>query len=396
MSLSAAWDIFGILLALATLPGTLELLTLTAASLFWKSDPPLDLSTALNLAVVIPAHNEEASIQSCLESLQACGFGANRVQLVVVADNCTDRTASIATQQGARVIHRDDTIQRGKGFALSFAFGQLVKEPFDAFIILDADTLVEKNFIHCFAERFSRGAMAVQCRYLPADPGQSIRAGLMNLALLAFHVIRPRGRSRLGFSAGIFGNGFGLSRRVLETTPYAPGSITEDLEYHVSLVRSGHRVLFEDRTTVRSLFPEDESAASVQRSRWEGGRFRLMRSAIPVLLQDLFRGKRSGLEALFDLLTLPLAFHVTLVALTALAFPGPVRGYACMALAVVGFHVISAIATAGGRRDAIALLAAPVYMLWKIIRLPFIFSASRKNAKWIRTPRKKRQKEKTP
>ena len=396
MNLTAAWDTLGFLLALATLPGSLELLTLTAAGLFWKPEPPLNFASALNLAVVIPSHNEEANIQSCLESLLACEFGGNRVQTVVVADNCTDRTAPIATRMGARVLNRNSADRRGKGFALSFAFEQLLKEPFDAFIILDADTLVEKNFIHCFADQFSRGAMAVQCRYLPADPGQSIRTGLMNLALIAFHVIRPRGRNRLGFSAGIFGNGFGLSRRALETTPYAPGSITEDLEYHISLVRNGHRVLFEDRTTVRSLFPEDETTASVQRSRWEGGRFRLMRSSIPILLKDLLRGKRPGLEALFDLTTLPLAFHVTLAILTALAFTGPVRGYACLALAVVCFHLISAIVAAGGWRDVAILLAAPGYMLWKIVRLPITFNASRKDAKWIRTPRQKRQKGKTP
>jgi cellulose synthase/poly-beta-1,6-N-acetylglucosamine synthase-like glycosyltransferase len=396
MSLSSVWEILGAVLVLATMPGTLELFALTVASLFWKAAPACNTSSALNIAVVIPAHNEELNIRQCLESLLACEFGSNQIQAIVVADNCTDHTGPIAGQMGARVLTRNDIEHRGKGFALSFAFKQLLNEPFDAFIVLDADSRVEKNFIHCFSDCFRNGAPAVQCRYLPAAPNQSLRARVMNLALLAFHVIRPRGRSRLGFSAGIFGNGFGLSRRVLETVPYAPGSITEDLEYHISLVRSGQSVVFEDRTTVRALFPQDENAAVIQRSRWEGGRFRILISSVPNLFKDIFHGKRSGLEALFDLLTLPLAFHIFLLALTAMAFPGLVRGYACCALAIVGFHVISAIATAGSRQDAVALIVAPFYIIWKIIRLPLILKATQKSTGWVRTPRHKKQKEKMP
>lgn len=396
MNLTGIWNISGAALALATLPGTLELLALTSASLFWKAAPVTDAPSPLNLAVVIPAHNEEKNIRPCLESLMACDSGENRFQPVVVADNCTDQTHRIASRMGARVITRNDPGKRGKGYALSFAFRILLNEPFDAFIVLDADSRVDNNFICCLAAIFKSGAKAVQCRYLPAETDQSLRGRLMNLALISFHVIRPRGRSRLGASAGIFGNGFGLSRHALLSVPYHPGSIAEDLEYHVSLVRHGLRVAFADATTVWSVFPEDEETATVQRSRWEGGRFRIMRSAIPDLLKDLLRGKRTGVEALFDLLTLPLAYHVILIVCSATAPSVLIRGYACAALGVVAFHVMSAIATAGTRKDAIALLAAPPYIIWKIIRLPFILKASRKHARWVRTPRRSPRKETEP
>lgn len=396
MVLTDIWNVSGTVLALATLPGTLELLALTSASLFWKAVPETDTPSSMNLAVVIPAHNEEKTIRPCLESLMACDPGENRFQPVVVADNCTDQTDRIAGRMGVRVITRTDSKLLGKGYALSFAFRILLDEPFDAFIVLDADSLVDNNFIRCLAAFFKSGADAVQCRYLPAAPDQSLRSRLMNLALISFHVIRPRGRSRLGFSAGLFGNGFGLSRRALLSMPYHPGSITEDLEYHVSLVRHGLRVAFADATTVWSVFPEDEETATVQRSRWEGGRFRIMRSAIPGLFKDLLRGKRGGMEALLDLITLPLAYHVILTVLAATAPSLPVRGYACAALVIVAFHVMSAIATVGTRKDAIALLAAPPYIVWKIIRLPFILNASRKHAGWVRTPRRNSRKETLP
>lgn len=63
------------------------------------------------LGVIIPAHNEEDDILGCLESLQrshsyAVERGINcRFRLVVVADACTDATASIVEDFAAR--HRN-------------------------------------------------------------------------------------------------------------------------------------------------------------------------------------------------------------------------------------------------------------------------------------------------
>lgn len=396
MDVSVTWEAIGILLSLATLPGTIELFSLTAASIFWKSAPGKATSSGSNIAVVIPAHNEAAAIQECLGSLLACGVNPPRAHLIVIADNCTDQTSRKAAEMGARVMERTDPENRGKGHALSYTFRKLLAEPFDAFIVLDADSVVEKNFIDCFATLFSRGEDAVQCRYLPDAPDESSRSRLMNLALLAFHVIRPRGRAKLGFSSGIFGNGFGLSRHALETVPYHPGSIAEDLEYHISLVRHGVTVVFEDNTTVRTLFPHDESTASVQRSRWEGGRFRVMIGSVPYLIQDLFQGKSFCLEVLFDLLTLPLGYHVTLIVLSAVPPSVIGRIYASLAIGIVAFHVISAIVTAGSRQDLKALLIAPFYILWKIARLPLILKTSGKNATWVRTPRHEKRKVKIP
>ena len=68
----------------------------------------------------------------------------------------------------------------------------------------------------------------------------------MNIALLAFNVMRPRGRDRLALSCGILGNGFALRRETIEAVPYEAGSVVEDLEYHLRLVRAGKKVQFAD------------------------------------------------------------------------------------------------------------------------------------------------------
>ena len=51
-------------------------------------------ANAVGLAVVIPAHDEEAQISATVRSVQTCDYDATRRRIIVIADNCTDRTAA--------------------------------------------------------------------------------------------------------------------------------------------------------------------------------------------------------------------------------------------------------------------------------------------------------------
>jgi hypothetical protein len=145
------------LLAAATLPGTIELLLLTTGGLLrgarWRlgdgsgvmhtrghAGAAIEITTPFRLAVVVPAHNEEAVIQRRLQSLYACDKTAAEVVVVVVANNCSDRTAERAAETGARVLVRCEPEKRGKGYALAFAFDVLHLEGFNAVLVVDADT----------------------------------------------------------------------------------------------------------------------------------------------------------------------------------------------------------------------------------------------------------------
>ena len=227
--------------AAATLPGTVELATLTVGSLRAKPRPLGDARAFGRLAVVVPAHDEEQGIARCVRSLLACDAPPSGARVFVVADNCEDRTAQRARDAGAEVIERFDLARRGKGYALELAFAHVLKDPsVEGVLVVDADTTVAPDFLRTMAAAFASGADGVQCRYLVANP-EAHR--LRHVALLAFNVARPRAREHLGVSVGILGNGFGLHRRVLEALPL-----------HGALGRRGSRV------------PPDDGPARVRRA----------------------------------------------------------------------------------------------------------------------------------
>jgi cellulose synthase/poly-beta-1,6-N-acetylglucosamine synthase-like glycosyltransferase len=381
--------ILGSAAAILTLPGSLELLLLTLAGMLPARTFCADNSRRQKVIAVVPAHNEEINIARTVASLRKADDEGMHLTVVVIADNCSDATAEKAESAGARVLVRKNANLRGKGYALDFAFQMLLPEEPDFFIVVDADSEVSGNFLTAIASAFRGGANAAQCRYVVRNSGESVRTRLMNVALYAFNVLRPRGRDRLGLSAGIYGNGFALSAGTLRAVPYTAASVVEDLEYHLALVRSGRNVRFVDSASVYGDMPIAGAGVKTQRARWEGGRLRMMLEKSPVLLGEVFGGRFRLAEPLLDLLLLPLAFHVTLLLVALVAPSALVRGAAVAGLGVVGLHLVGAIVIGGGSmRDVAVLLAAPFYILWKLLLVPKLIATSRSGAGWVRTERK--------
>src|SRR5206468_3487917 len=84
-------------------------------------------AAAISAVIVIPAHDEEAVIQSTIRDAMREAGGAALV--LVVADNCKDRTADVSRGAGASVLERSDPELRGKGFALAAARDHLRGNP---------------------------------------------------------------------------------------------------------------------------------------------------------------------------------------------------------------------------------------------------------------------------
>jgi cellulose synthase/poly-beta-1,6-N-acetylglucosamine synthase-like glycosyltransferase len=379
-------------LLILSLPAVIELGLFLFANIFLRSAPRRkgsDPAAAkiMKLAILVPAHDEATCIGRCVASILASGAGSYERDVVVIADNCHDRTAAIAAEAGALVVERFNDEVRGKGAALLYAISRLQGVGYDAFVIVDADSIVSKNFVKAMGDSFASGMEAAQCVYLALNVDAAPKVRLMNLSLLSMNVLRPMGRELLGFSAGIMGNGFGLSRALLERVPYTANSITEDLEYHLKLIESGVRVRFVPEARVLADFPLSKEGAATQRARWEGGRFRLQRTfAIPMLARIL-AGRAAMIEPFLELTSLPLAYESFLLLLLILLPGQPFHFYGIAGLTLVFAQTIAAVLLYGTRKDFLAFLEIPKYLLWKLISLPRILLASRKGASWVRTKR---------
>jgi cellulose synthase/poly-beta-1,6-N-acetylglucosamine synthase-like glycosyltransferase len=386
-----AFEIIATLLLLLSLPGSIYLLTLTLAGALPAKSIPANRAAG-RIAIVVPAHDEESGIVGTVQNLRSLAIKDGETDVIVIADNCTDRTAEKAEQAGARVWIRNRPDLRGKGHALHEVFTALLEEGFIAFVVIDADSIAENNLLTTLRQYLADGAMAIQIRNEVANANGNLRTRVLAIALSAFNVLRPRGRARLGLSAGIQGNGFALHRNALLRQPYLAGSVVEDLEYHLLLTQSGIQVRFAYETGVRSELPTGKKGIQSQRARWEGGRFRMMRSHIPALFQRLLKGNGHALEPLLELLLLPLAYHSSLILLAAGLFLVSANAtgaiLAGLSLGILVLHLLFAIWVAKlPPRYLLSLVYIPFYMIWKIGMLPKTLIQSRAHSAWVRTDR---------
>lgn len=376
----------GAILTFMTLPLILELLLVTSSFLYLPKRRPCDVGKVPRLTVVIPAHNEETSIYDCVESLRDSARGTARI--LVVAHNCSDATVERASLAGAELLVYDDIGARGKGYALRIGFSRAIDEGAEAVLVVDADSVVSANLVPEVLRCLSEGASAVQCRYEMLCADQASRGRIATLAFRAFTYIRSAGRDRLGLSAGISGNGFALTARLLKIVPYDALSVVEDLEYHIHAVIAGERVRFIESAVVSSYFPSSTSGESSQQSRWQGGRLRVARKWLLPMIRGIVQGKIRLIEPALDLAGLPMALGTTVLLAELLL---PIRWaqlYAVASLCIIAGHVMVAAWAGPDFSGTLRLLATtPFYIAWKIRLIPKFLKSASSGAAWIRTDR---------
>lgn len=280
------------------------LLTLALAALRYTPSRAA-VSATERVTVLVPAHNEALMIGACVRSLGAQSYPRELYEIAVIADNCDDDTAELARAAGAdRVLERGAQAVRGKGPALRWAIDQLMAgAPPAAFVIVDADTTAEHEALASLVEAFASGADAAQLDYV-LDAGGSPGSALRAAAFLLVNRVRPSGRSVLGLSAFLVGNGMLLSTRLLTAVPWQAFTSTEDLEYSLDVQAAGRRIAFVGGASVRSPTAPNARAAAAQQLRWEGGRAHLRRTRGPrLVLAGLRRRSPRLILAAADLLT---------------------------------------------------------------------------------------------
>jgi 1,2-diacylglycerol 3-beta-glucosyltransferase len=396
---TAVLDALLAVLGLPVLACGLYLAFLTLLSAPLRRPAPRTPTTRFRL--LIPAHNESAGIASTIESLRSIDYPDALRDIVVIADNCSDDTADRARAAGAEVLERRSEAERGKGYALHFAFERLPPHV-DAVVVIDADTLVSRNILLAFDSRIQNGADAVQADYAVRNPNAGWRTRLIAIAFGAFHIVRSRGRERLAVSAGLRGNGMCFSTRVLRAVPHEAYSIVEDVEYGIRLAESGHRVFYADEAHVYGEMVSSAKAASSQRARWEGGRAALTHKYGKRLLRAGLQGNRVLLDLAVDVFVPPLS-RIAVAAVAGLVAAETLslllggfsvsRTLFASSVACVVVYVLRGWTVSGtGLRGLFDLALAPVYVIWKA-------TLSRRrapdNAEWVRTTREDAERTKT-
>ena len=263
-------------------------------------------------AVIISARNERDVIANLVDSVKRQTYPSDLIDVFVCADNCTDDTAAIAREAGANVYERFNKTEVGKGFALNYLFHKIFddygREYYNAYLILDADNLLDENYMAEMNKTFSKGHRIITSYRNSKNYGTNwITAGYA-LWFLREAVYLNKPRMILNNSAAVSGTGFMVHRDIInENDGWKYYLLTEDIEFSVDSIIKGEKIAYCAGAMLYDEQPETFRQSWNQRLRWAKGYLQVFRYYGLKLMKSI--GGKGGFSA-FDMTmtTMPAIF----------------------------------------------------------------------------------------
>lgn len=237
---------------------------------------------AVTITVLVPAHNEEDCIGATIDSLQSQSVPPARI--VVVADNCTDRTVEIAERAGVEVFETVGNRDKKAG-ALNQVLTEILPRQGenDLVMVMDADTVLDAGFLAEATRRTTddRALMAVGGLFYGEEGAGLLgqfqrneytryarelgrRRGRVYVLTGTATVFRPRALRTVAESRGVLIPGH-------HGDVYDTVALTEDNELTIALKSLGALMVSPGGCTVVTEVMPTWRALWNQRLRWQRG-----------------------------------------------------------------------------------------------------------------------------
>ncbi len=289
--------VFAITAALAIMCALAAFLALEVAGAFAPVKPRNRAARPARLAVIIPAHNEEAVIAATLGDVMAQLTADD--EALVVADNCSDATAEAARRAGARVIERTNRDDIGKGFALQFGLDAIRERPPAAVVFVDADCRLGAGVLDRVASIAVAEQRPAQALYLMHAPeGAPLGRRVAEFAWLMMNRVRMAGLYAIFGATRITGAGMALPWTLAAQLDLGSGEIVEDQYLTLRMVKDRTAPILVSDALVTSEFPDADAAAAIQHARWEHGSLRFAARHVAGMAATAIRTGNLALAAL--------------------------------------------------------------------------------------------------
>ena len=224
--------------------------------------------------IVIAARNEEKVIGNLIDSINKQDYPKELLDIFVVADNCTDKTAEIVRKKGCICYERFDSERKTKGFALEFLFNNIEKDygimSYEGYFVFDADNLLKQDYISKMNDAFDSGEKIITSY-------RNIKNIDENWITMSFavHWLRSirfnhRARSFLHLATNIQGTGYLFASEVVQNGWHYT-SLTEDRGLTADAVSQGYRISYQDAAEFYDEQTPNYKVAYNQKLRWSKG-----------------------------------------------------------------------------------------------------------------------------
>lgn len=269
-----------------------------AVGLFFKKRFP-KTEEKLKYGVIIPARNEEAVVANLIESVKKCKYPQDKLQIFVIAHNCTDRTAEVSREHGATVYEYNNPEECTMGYAFRYLFDRIREdwgvENYDGFFLFNADNVLDEMFFDKMNDAFiaeGRTNIITSLRN-SKNFGSNVVSAMYGLYFLSGCVFESRGRTALNCSTRVQGTGYVIPAELVKDG-WQYVTLTEDWEFTADQILENNKIVFCDEAIFYDEQPTNLRVSCRQRLRWAKGHLLVCITRFKDLLKGLFKPKKKG------------------------------------------------------------------------------------------------------
>ncbi len=227
-----------------------------------------------DVAVLIPAYNEEKVIERTVRSVLGSTYPNLRV--LVIDDGSKDNTLAVARQAFQEEVREGRVLiltkpNAGKAEALNFGLEHL-REDEELFVGIDADTIIAPDAISYLVPRFLNPAVAAVAGNAKVGNRVNLWTRWQALEYITSQNFERRALNTLGAVTVVPGAiGAWRTAAVRNAGCYHVDTVAEDADLTMALLENGHRVEYEDLSLAFTEAPTNANGLMRQRFRWSFG-----------------------------------------------------------------------------------------------------------------------------
>lgn len=345
---------------------------------FKKIEHLPDTDKRNKFAILVAARNEATVISQLIESLHKLEYPKDKYEIIVAPNNCTDNTEEVARKAGARIFQVQNPI-KNKGDVLHQLFEHLIEnEDHDAYVIFDADNIVDSKFLLEMNKLIESGYSAAQSFRDSINPYESATSGAYTLYHYMINNFYNKPRTYLKLNNMIIGCGFMATRSIIKSLGgWNTKTITEDLEFTVMTTLSGERIGYSERAIFYDEQPNSFVTSWHQRIRWQTGVKQGFEASSKEILNNLVKEKKLKYFDIFSMLSANVVSNISLLSMIAGNLLIAMKTTTGLGLTFLGLNIAGAII--GPILFAVLILRLSkreILPMWKGILFFGIFLAS--------------------
>lgn len=253
----------------------------------------------LKYGIIIPARNEEKVVGNLIKSVYKNKYPQDKLQVFVIAHNCTDKTAEISRELGATVYEYNNPDECTMGYAFRYLFDRIKDdwgvENYDGFFLFNADNVLADNYFDKMNDAFvANGKTSVITSFRNSKNfGSNVISAMYGIYFMQGCRLESRGRTICGCSTRVQGTGYVISSEVVKDGwPYV--TLTEDWEFSADQIIRDNRIVYCDEAVFYDEQPTNVKIMLRQRLRWSKGHLLVCLTRYADLIKSLFTPKRKG------------------------------------------------------------------------------------------------------